>query len=219
LPDPYLIGRGDELEELLSVVGRDAPGVVVLDGDPGMGRHALLAAACRQTHRPLLPHGSLRLYVETRTSTEGFVRWLRSALGRDAEGEAAPPSTDPSRVAELLGSIAPAVLVLERYRPQRSVDRWLADAVLPALRAAEVALTIAVLDPPATPTRLIARQDLRLTVGPLRPEDVEAGLASELAAARPPVEADELRAYVTAVATRPGIYDSLRRLLALEVPA
>ena len=141
-----LIGRDEELAALASYPERRTPGVVVLDGDAGLGRHALLAAACEQVPpRRLAPGGGRRLYVEPRTTIAGINRRLHAILDG---AELTQDAQDAAAAVRVLGRLAPAILVLDRYRPPRHVDRWLTDGLLRRLRSEEVPVVIAVLDPP-----------------------------------------------------------------------
>jgi hypothetical protein len=217
-----LIGRDHELASVADYLQRRTPGVIVIEGGAGLGRHALVAAACEQTPPwSLVPDRGSRLYVEPRTTIEGFTRRLCAALGDPraigpaGSGHAGSPS-DVTLATHALQRIAPVVVVLDRYRPRRPVDRWFADTLLPRLQADDVAVMLAVLDPPARPSRLLDAADLRLEIGELPAGAVRSELERALVDARPPVTPAELERYVSTVARRPRVLAPLVRLLTLR---
>jgi hypothetical protein len=222
---PDLIGREDELARLGKVLTDNEAAVAIISGPTGVGRHALIDGACRQTRGwKLMPPTGLGLYVEPRTTADGFVQRLRAAIGvplavpETTDGTAPRPSlSDPQQVATTLAGLAPLVLVVERYRPQRSMDRWLADALMPALREAAAAVVIAILDPPEDVTRLTTMAAERIELGSLAPEAVRPEIELATRLVQPPLTGEELETYVRGIAERPGVFDSLLRLLAVPV--
>jgi hypothetical protein len=221
-----LIGREDELGRLGRVLRAHHAGVVIVSGSRGVGRHALVDAACRQTASwRLMPPAGLGLYVEPRTTPDGFAQRLRQAIGippaappESAGGDAARPSpSDPVQLAAALAELAPVVLILERYRPQRSMDRWLVDALMPALRDAGVAAVLAILDPPEDVTRLTTAAADHIALAALDPDAIRPEVAEAMSAVRPPLTEAELELYVSGIAERPGVFDSLLRLLAVPI--
>jgi hypothetical protein len=224
MTEPDLIGREHELERLGAVLAKAEPAVVVVCGRVGVGRHALVHGACRQAGWTLLPSVSVGLYVEPRTTPDGFAMRLRRILAvpsvaTDAgdESDLGAARSDPDALARVLASFAPLVLLLERYRPQRAVDRWFADLLLPALRRAEAAVVLAILDPPEDETRLTYLAATRVELGPLEPEVVRPEIEAAAKSACPPIDEAELAVYVQGIAERPGVFDSLVRLFAVEL--
>ena len=224
---PDLIGREDELARLGKMLAENEAAVVIVSGRTGVGRHALIDGACRQAPGwTLMPPTGLGLYVEPRTTPDGFAQRLRTAIGAppvavpaDTEGSDAerPSLSDPQQVAATLADLAPLVLVLERYRPQRGMDRWVADALMPALREADAAVILAILDPPEDVTRVTASAAERIELGALEPDAVRPEILEATRSVRPPLTDAELETYVQGIAERPGVFDSLLRLLAVPV--
>jgi hypothetical protein len=226
--EPDIIGREDELAELVGVLQRRKPAVVIVDGAVGVGRHALVNEACSRTAgwSPLPAAGGARLYVEPRTTAQGFSLRLRAALADAVGGEGTggePPqasgAADAGELAEWLAPCAPAVLVLERYRPERRVDRWFADGLHRALEQRDAAIVMALLDVPGERTRLTDAATARITLGPLSADAVRPAIEAVGTLAVPKVTPDELEVYVREIAARPGSFDSLVRLLAVNVEA
>jgi hypothetical protein len=226
MTEPDLIGREHELDRLGAVLAKAEPAVVVVSGRVGVGRHALVHGACRQARWTLLPSESLGLYIEPRTTPDGFAMRLRGILsvpsgatGATDESALEAAGSDPDALARVLASFAPLVLLLERYRPQRALDRWFADLVLPALRRAEAAVVLAILDPPEDETRLTRLAEIRVELGALEPQAVRPEIEAAAESAFPPVDEAELTVYVRGIADRPGVFDSLVRLFAVELSA
>jgi hypothetical protein len=224
---PDLIGREDELARLGEVLAENEAAVVIISGPTGVGRHALIDGACRQAPKwKLMPPTGLGVYVEPRTTADGFAQRLRIAIGAppvvvpetaDGSDGALPSLSDAQQVAATLTGLAPLVLILERYRPQRGMDRWLADALMPALRDANAAIVLAILDPPEDVTRLTAITAEHIELGALAPDAVRPEIVEATRSVHPPLTDSELEVYVQGIAERPGVFDSLLRLLAVPV--
>jgi hypothetical protein len=175
-----LVGRREEMAQLLRCLDDDGPAVIQVHGIGGCGKSALLAAFCAQSREA----GAAVVQLDCRAiepTERGFVHELGQALGRQ--------ESRPEAAAEGLGGLAERVVVaLDTYERFRLLDTWLRQVFIPALPA-NVRVILSGREPPVTSWFATPGwQGLfhSIALGPLDEEDAlfylaEAGIGSETA--------------------------------------
>jgi AAA ATPase domain len=224
--------RARELAHLHAVLAARRPALVVLTGEPGMGKTTLLETwagratalgwevaggdGCRRlTVGPSTDERAFRaaLLAATRASDDDGAR-----LARARATVSAPPARrrtlDP--LLNELARRAPFLIVLDDYCPNPQFEEWFEDGFLPELRRCGAAVVVGLAV--RGPHHLSDDADRVVALGKLAPAEVHAALASLGASLRPALEPRELEVYLQR-ARVPAVLDSLLRVLALEATA
>ncbi len=119
------VGRGEELESLLSVLPEDGPLVVCMHGIAGIGKSRLLEAFVREARS----RGATVVRLDCRQiepTESGLLRELGAAIG----GEAGSAEQVAARLSQFGSRV---VLALDTYELFRLLDTWLRQVFVPAL--------------------------------------------------------------------------------------
>lgn len=195
-----VVGREGELQRMLAVLDRSAPGLILVEGLAASGRSALLREFLRRLQGWQVA-GTPESILEVDPETTPQVVLARL--------ESAPPG--------------PTVVVLDGYSPSPEFGAWLStrddtlDGVAPhplALRGGEPVVVVAA----GTPTELAPLRPQAtevIALGPLEAGAVRRALSAAAEGAVPPLDDRELDLLAQESAVRPEALAALVRLLPL----
>jgi hypothetical protein len=215
--------RPRELERVLAMLGERRPAVILVTGDPGMGKTSFLsavrggAAALGWATAGGEPDGRLVIHPHTRDPEfrEAVLAMLPATDKRRLGAEVSAPSASgaPELFAAELGRLAPLLVLIDDYRPSPSFAEWFERGFLPAVPRRDASLVVVVAERPGTrPLEALATETLEL--GPLESAVVRSALLGMLPPLEPPLSEQELEQYVSA-AKNPVVLASLIRVLSL----
>jgi hypothetical protein len=216
-PIPQGTFRRRELESLLGVLAARQPAVVVITGDPGMGKTSLLAdfrvSAVAQGWSAV-GGGRDRLSIDPRMGEPDLRRALLGTA--DAPPAPGPSAPGPEPFVKDLARHAPLLLLIDDYRPSPAFGRWFETDFLRAVLRCGTELVVAMAKRPGTrPLEAVATEVLDL--GPLDDEVVRSALETMLPPLEPALSPTELEHYVRG-ANSPAVLASLIRVLSLGGP-
>lgn len=232
--DVLLLGRQAELERIFRRLDERQPALVVLVGDVGAGKTAVLRTAAAEADAKGwkvigLEHNEPDLTVDPRTTQFGFVELVHDLLrGADTwqpfpavEAHVARPprqpwATDVPALARELAAHAPIVVIVDGFRPSQEfaeafvrLARRIRDshgAVLVLVGARRVGLSEPV----------VRAADEVVELGPLAAAPVRRYF--EELSLEPPITPEEVEAYAEEAVRRPDNAVALARVLTLAGP-
>jgi hypothetical protein len=140
-----MVGRGNELEILLEVLGDDGALVAQIHGIAGVGKSTLLTAFCHQAEA----RGAVVVPLDCRLiepTERGFLQELAGAIRSD--------EVTVGAVTDGLGALGKrVVLTLDTYEVFRLMDTWLRQVFVPQM-SDNVRLVLAGREPPASAWRV-----------------------------------------------------------------
>lgn len=169
-PSGGLVGRNEELDQLLTLLEDDGPRVVFMHGVAGVGKSTLLEAFATRARA----RGATVVALdcsEVESTERGLMRELASAVG----GEPGETEGTLQRLSALGGRV---VIVLDTYEVFRVLDTWLRRSFIPALDD-NVRVVMASRDPPVPAWLAPGWHGLfhGIALGPLATDDAELLLA------------------------------------------
>jgi len=227
-----------ELAQMLAILGRKRPAVIVITGDAGMGKTRLLedlrARAATQGWAIAGSDSDRRLTIEPRTTRDQFREDLLATLPepRDVTAPTASEQRSPLAAAAgvawraltqkadpVLAELArrsegdPVLVTIDDYRPSAQFGSWFQRRFLPGLVASDLPMVAAMAERRGNVNCRASATDV-IALAPLSPEFIRRALADVSPDIDPPLSAHEVRVYARE-ATSPVLLDSLVRVLAL----
>lgn len=225
-----LVARDAELALFDAVLARRRPCVILVKGEAGMGKTALLEAMqvrARGQGWNIVPSERVeKLSVAPGTTPEFFSRRTRELLGLAAPGDDTAGAVAP--LDRTRGTLHPLVAEFQRRAPMLvlvdgchatpAFTDWLALVLIPEIKAGDAAVVLVLAEREGHFAMLDRLADERIVLGPLDEAALKTLLAATSARLAPSMEADELRAYIAELTHRPDLLGSLLDVLALAAP-
>lgn len=234
---PVMVGRDRELGQIKAILERRKPALVVMAGETGIGKTSLLREAglfaSRLGWKTVPDVNQQEMTVEPETTEDTFSSRVRKLLKIPAPENfpEAAPDFEVRKVlqhgryplfhllVEQLCHQAPLLLLIDGYRPEASFTGWFTGHFVTEMKKTEAPVVIIVADRPGNVAMLMPFADESISIGPLDPESLRQLLENIGQQLSPPLEKDELYAYLKEVCEKPEILGSLTRVLALARPA
>lgn len=224
---PMLIGRDQELNRVDAILERHQPALVVMRAEIGMGRTSLLreiegqAKDREQRWRTARSNSQGALSVVPDTTEENFrqrvLELLQIHTKETFDNRMGQSRSHPIHsLIEQLHLWAPALLLVDGYRPGLGFASWFTDSFINGIKQDKQPVVIVVADQPHSDVDgLLPSADEVVTLGPLDQGAVTRYF--ELVGQRitPPMETRELQVYVEAARNDPGILYALTHMLEL----
>lgn len=222
-----LVARDAELALFDAVLARRRPCVLLVKGEAGMGKTALLEAmqarAAGQGWHIVPSERVEKLSVAPGTTHETFSRRTRELLGLaapgdDTAGAIAPLDCTRRTVHPLVAEFqrrAPMLVLVDGCHATPAFTDWLAMVLIPEIKAGDAAVVLVLAEREGHFAILDRFADERIVLGPLDEAALKTLLTATSARLTPPMEADELGAYVAELTHRPDLLGSLLDVLAL----
>jgi hypothetical protein len=221
-----LIGRDRELAEVGAILEQRKPALVIVSAVTGMGKTRLLqmiaARAVEQGWHAAYSDSEGELSVVPATTEESFRDRLLELLDISTEDGVSDTTTGRSRplhlLAERLRRRAPALVVIDGYRPEPGFASWFVNRFIKDVRQAGTPVVVVVADQAGNVEGLRPSADKTLTLGPLDWQAIRDHFESVGQQIAPPMEPAELEVYVEAASKDPEKLDILTRVLTLAQP-
>ncbi len=217
-----LVGRDRELAQLMALLERCQPALVVVTGETGMRKSSLLRAfqarAVAGGWKTIPRDAEEGLSVTPDMVEDGFRSQVQAVLNMpfgESYVETTPRRGPLHPLVEQLRSRAPVLLLVDGYEPDAGFAEWFAASFIADIRRTDAPVVVIVAERPTTATTLSPFADEILALGPVD----RAAIAQhfQLLGQRigSPIEADELVHYVEAAHAMPEMLRSLTRVLQL----
>jgi hypothetical protein len=232
MSETVLLAREQEQRALEDVLKRRHPAVVIIAGTVGSGKTTLLRWAHARANElgwSTVPADSgQELSVGEETEPEAFLARVVPQATEDsstfapttASGDDGIASADAMQTWQLLLlHRGPVSVFLDGFAPSDGFAAWLADSLLPQIRAHSlpVALLVAV-ESADTPAARALHADTTIELGPLAPEVIREHIESTVHGLGLDVGPHEMETYVRHLSVRPELLQGLIRLLTLTRP-
>lgn len=208
--------RTRELKQLLAILARRGPAVIVVRGAPGMGKTMLMG----ELRGSALVHGwavaggdrEAPLSIGPRTTDLTFLQDVLTSAGLTADGAPQPRGVKDLVFQELVRR-TPLLVIVDDYRPGEEFAHWFERDFVSLVRTCTVPLVLALPHRPGgggiekLATDVVALEELDAAV-------VRAVLHQLAPRLEPTPTADELDCYADEART-PEVLDSLVRVLSL----
>ena len=229
--DLLLVGRDHELASFQEVLKEKQAQLVVLTGDPGMGKTSLL-----RKFRELgdeagwntaqLPNSVLR---DVETTPDSFSSQLQSLLSvptaRSFIEKPGKPLVDPATgqplllpIVERLRALAPFLLLIDGYEPGPEFAEWFPTVFLNDVRRSSAAIVIVLAARPEGAIKITPFANQIIPLGPLDPNSIQEHFNELGRQLDPPMTDSEIQEYVGAAKEDAEMLDSLTRVLRLALP-
>jgi AAA ATPase-like protein len=241
---PPLIGRAEELRQALEVLEKGTSALVLCVGEPGLGKSAFLrelsASASTEGWTVARADAEGALTVTPSTTPPEFGARLRRMLGVTTPADVGATAIAPgppeieggvegakrslgetswlglTELAPGVLSSAPALVLIDGYRPSEGFERGFLDAFLPAFEGAARPVVVLVAEREEALGALIDAASAVIRFGPIDEPPIRAHLERLGGELDPPLTEDELQAYARAATDDPELIGSLTRLLSLQ---
>ena len=229
--DLLLVGRDHELASFKEVLKEKHAQLVVLTGEPGMGKTSLL-----RKFRELgdeagwntaqLPKLVLR---NVETTPDSFSNQLQSLLSvptsRSLIEKPIKPLVDPATgqplllpIVERLRALAPFLLLIDGYQPGPEFAEWFHTIFVNDVRRSSASIVIVLAARPDGATKITPFADQIIPLGPLDPNSIQEHFKEFGRQLDPPMTDSEIQEYIEAAKADAEMLDSLTRVLRLALP-
>jgi hypothetical protein len=221
-----LVGRDQELAEFDTVLERRQPGLVIVAGDPGMGKTSFLriieADAVKRGWKTVRGDDQGELSIEPFTTEAIFCSRVRELLKIPVNESFAETTPDFDvmqppfhSLVEQLRRRAPVLVLIDGYRPEAGFASWFTNRFHKDVKQAAAPVVIVVADRPNDVSMLDAFADESISLGPLDRQSIRHLLDTIGQRMTPPMTVAELDEYVKQVCNQPEILGSLKSVLDL----
>ena len=226
--DLLLVGRDHELASFKEVLKEKQAQLVVLTGEPGMGKTSLL-----RKFRELgdeagwntaqMPNLVLR---DVETTPESFSSQLQSLLSvptaRSFIEKPSKPLVDPATgqplllpIVERLRALAPFLLLIDGYQPGPEFAEWFHTIFVNDVRRSSASIVIVLAARPDGAIKITPFADQIISLGPLDPISIQEHFKELGRQLDPPMTDSEVQEYIAAAKEDAQMLDSLTRVLRL----
>ncbi|MEK6336721.1 MAG: ATP-binding protein [Acidobacteriota bacterium] len=229
--DLLLVGRDHELVSFQKVLKDKQARLVVLTGEPGMGKTSLL-----RKFRELgdeagwntaqLPSSVLR---DVETTPDSFSNQLQTLLsvptGRSFIEKPSKPLVDPTTgqplllpIVERLRALAPFLLLIDGYQPGSELAEWFHTIFVNDVRRSSATIVIVLAARPDGAIKITPFADQIIPLGPLDQNSIREHFEELGRQIDPPMKDREIQEYIEAAKEDAEMLDSLTRVLRLALP-